>query len=87
MDNAPQLINALYEKPEVATAIAGLPPHLQFIEIGRIAARLEAAKAKPAVSNAPPPTPKVVTSDVSTDPDPSKMTRVQYAKWREQHGG
>lgn len=59
MENGPQIIHALYEKREVAEAIAKLPPSLQLVEIGGIAARLEVAKAKPVVSQAPPPPSKI----------------------------
>lgn len=71
MENGPQIIHALYEKREVAEAIAKLPPSLQLVEIGRIAARLEAAKAKPVVSQAPPPPPKVDAVDAPSTIDPA----------------
>jgi len=53
----PQVAYHLVENPEVARAILQLSPSAQLREIGRIEARLEAAKAKPApaVSQAPPP--------------------------------
>ena len=57
----PQIAYHLVENPEKAAAIMSLPFKEQLKEIGRIEARLEATKtpAKPAVSQAPTPVPKV----------------------------
>lgn len=58
----PQVAYYLGENVEKSAAIAQLPPIAQAREIGRIEARLEAAKAaKPAVSQAPRPPSKIET--------------------------
>jgi hypothetical protein len=82
-DLGPQVAYYLVENPEKAAAIMQLPLSAQLREIGRIEARLEAAKAppKPPVSQAPPPPPKV-EADASVDKDPSAMSDAEFAKWR-----
>ena len=64
-DIGPQVAYYLGENPDKAAAIAQLPPLIQAREIGRIEAKLEAAKAplKPAVSQAPPPVGKIDADD------------------------
>ncbi len=64
----PQIAYYLGENTDAARAIAQLPPLAQAREIGRIEAKLEAAKApqKPAVSQAPPPVGKVDADEGAT---------------------
>lgn len=81
----PQVMYYLAENVEASVAIANLPPLAQAREIGRIEAKLEAAKApppKPAVSQAPPPVKKVDGDEAQVEKDPSTMSDAEFAKWR-----
>jgi len=82
----PEVIYALAEDEEKLIAIAKLSPFLQAREIGRIEARLEAAKLtpppSPKASNAPPPVPKIDAVDPVVTKDPANMTDKEFAKWR-----
>jgi hypothetical protein len=81
----PQVAYYLAENEDKARAIAQMPPIIQAREIGRIEARLEAAKApppKPVVSKAPPPTPKLDATEPAIDKDPENMSDTEFAKWR-----
>ena len=82
-DIGPEVAYYLGENVEKSFEIARLPANLQAREIGRIEARLEAAKANPvsAVSKAPPPVAKV-EANASVDKDPSNMSDAEFAKWR-----
>lgn len=88
-DLGPQVAYYLVENREKALAIMALPFTAQLREIGRIEAKLEAAKAppKPAVSQAPPPVAKVDSSDAEVERPPEEMTQKQFNKWREKHSG
>jgi hypothetical protein len=79
----PEIAYYLAENVAKLAEIAQLPPKTMAREIGRIEARLEAAKATPApaVSKAPPPVAKVEASE-SVDKDPSNMSDAEFAKWR-----
>lgn len=85
----PQLAYHLAENTEKAAEIARLSPLAQAREIGRIEARLEAAKAPappPPVSQAPPPVAKVDVAETSlagistTSPDSDKMSDDAWVK-------
>lgn len=84
----PQVALFLVENRDKAEAILQLPLSAQLREIGRIEARLEAAKApaKPAVSQAPPPPPKVESTETSlagvstTDPKSDAMSDAAWVK-------
>lgn len=81
----PQVAYYLAENEDKARAIAQMPPIIQAREIGRIEARLEAAKApppKPVVSKAPPPAPKLDATEPAIDKDPENMSDAEFAKWR-----
>lgn len=80
----PAIAYYLAENAEKAASIARLSPLDQARELGRIEAKLEAAKAppKPLVSQAPPPVAKVDASDAEVEKDPSTMTDAQFARWR-----
>lgn len=80
----PQIAYYLGENVEKSVAISRLPPIEQAREVGRIEARLEAAKAppKPAVSQAPPPVNKVDQDNAVVEKDPSTMSDTEFAKWR-----
>jgi signal recognition particle GTPase len=84
-DLGPQVAYYLAENVEKAEAIAQLSPLAQAREIGRIEARLEAAKAPPppAVSKAPPPPPSIAASDSVVDKDPDQMSIEEWKKWRD----
>lgn len=71
---------------EEAHSIARLSQLDQARQIGRIEAKLEAAKAPvvppPVVSKAPPPTPKIEVVDPAVSKDPKDMTDKEFATWR-----
>lgn len=87
-DLGPAIAYHLAENAEKAQLIANLPPLAQAREIGRIEARIEAAKANPpaAVSKAPPPPVKVdeaesgTTLDLMADAD--KISDAEWARRR-----
>jgi hypothetical protein len=83
-DVGPQVAYYLGENEAQAAAIARMPPLAQAREIGRIEARIEAEKAKPrvAVSQAPPPPPKIDAGDAQAEKSPSEMSDSEFAKWR-----
>lgn len=83
-DLGPAVAMYLVENVEKAAAIMQLPIHAQLREIGRIEARLEAAKSapKPPVSQAPAPVQKVDASNAQVEKSPSDMTDAEFAKWR-----
>ncbi len=83
----PHIALHMVDNAEASRAIMRLPLNLQLIEVGRIAARLEAAKLpqKPAVSQAPPPPSKVdgdssTRTISSTDPDSDKLSDDEWVK-------
>lgn len=82
----PEVAFYLAENEDKAAAIAQLSPFLQARELGRIEAKLEAAKAPPPpppkVSEAPPPVPKIEATDPKVEKDPKDMTDTEFAKWR-----
>jgi hypothetical protein len=83
----PEVALYLAENEEKAAQIAQLSPFLQARELGRIEARLEAAKVTPPpapkLSEAPPPVPKIDATDPAIpNKDPSKMSDSEFAKWR-----
>jgi hypothetical protein len=87
-DQGPAVAYYLAENVEKSAAIAALSPLAQAREIGRIEAKLEAAKAppKPLVSQAPPPPSKLDTAGEatraisSTDPDSYKLSDDEWVK-------
>lgn len=67
-DFGPQVAYYLSENVDKAIAISQMEPRAQAREIGRIEARIEAEKAKPAppvVSKAPPPPPTIEAAEPS----------------------
>lgn len=85
----PEVALHLAENMERLAALVRLPPESQAREIGRIEARLEAAKAAPPpVSKAPPPAPKVEATESVIERSPDDMvntTPAQFAKWRKKY--
>jgi hypothetical protein len=87
-DLGPAIAYYLSENVESAAKIAGLPPLEQAREIGRIEAKLEAAKVppRPAVSQAPPPVAKVEAGEGSlsgistTDPQSDNLSDDAWVK-------
>ena len=85
-DLGPDVAYYLAENVEKSIEIARLPPFLQARELGRIEARIEAAKsAPPPVSKAPPPASRVdgasTTEAVSTtDPDSDNLSDEDWFK-------
>lgn len=68
-----------------AQRIAGLPPHRQAAELGKLEARLSAPPAPPpAPRNPPPPPPKTVSGLASglNEKNPEEMSIAEYRKWR-----
>jgi hypothetical protein len=79
----PEVALYLAENLEKLEAISQLPQKSQAREIGRIEARLEAAKAAPPpVSKAPAPAPTITATEATTEKDPSAMSDAEFAKWR-----
>lgn len=82
----PEIAYYLAENREKLAEIARLPPKAMAREIGRIEAKLEAAKAaKPPVSKAPPPPQKVDSVESgnavsTTDPDSDKLSDDEWVK-------
>jgi hypothetical protein len=84
----PQIALHMVENSEAAAAIMRLPLNLQLMEVGRISAKLEAAKLapKPVVSQAPAPVPKVdaaetaLTSISTTDAASDKLSDAAWVK-------
>ncbi len=82
----PEIAYYLAENVEKLAEIAKLPPKAQAREIGRIEARLEAAKTSPPpVSKAPPPLSKIDGKDPSssvstTDPASDKLSDDEWVK-------
>jgi hypothetical protein len=81
----PEILLYLAENADKSREIYRLPPHLQAREIGRIEARIEAAKAAPppVVSKAPPPVGRIeaegTASDVrTTDPSGDKLSDSEW---------
>lgn len=79
----PEVALYLAENVEKLAEIARLPQKAIAREIGRIEARLEAAKAKPVVSKAPPPPAKIPSADSSSalDPTDPESDNVSADKW------
>jgi hypothetical protein len=79
----PEVALYLAENLEKLEAISQLPQKSQAREIGRIEARLEAAKASPPVSKAPPPAPTIATADsAGMEKDPDEMSIEEWKRWR-----
>lgn len=84
----------LGKNPELAIPLNSLSERQLAIQLGRLEERVErdraankaaldAAKAAKAVSQAPPPTPKIDGSNAQVDKDPKDMTDNEFRKWRE----
>lgn len=84
-DLGPEIAYYLGENEEKAAEIARLSPTRQAVEIGRIEARLEAAKQAPPPppkqSEAPPPVPKIEAVDPVVSKDPKDMSDSEFSKW------
>lgn len=88
-DIGPELAYYLGKNPELAQTISQLPEKAAAREIGKIEAKLsfqkEAARpaaAKPAVSQAPPPPPKIEAVEPEVTRDPDQMPINEWLKWR-----
>lgn len=87
-DDGPALAYHLGKNPDIAEKIAQLPPIAAARELGKIEARLaqereRAKEARPAVSNAPPPPPKVegVEPAVNIRPDDPESDKLPMNDW------
>jgi phenylpyruvate tautomerase PptA (4-oxalocrotonate tautomerase family) len=86
-EEGPALAYWLGKNRSIVEKLSQLSPLMAARELGRIEERLvaerKAAKAaKPAVSAAPPPAPKIEAVDPQVTKDPSQMTDAEFAKWR-----
>lgn len=84
-EKGPAVLYHLAENRELALTMSRLPPLTQAVEIGRIVERLSKPVAAPAVSQAPPPPPKVDAPATAADKSPEDMigsTPAAFAKWR-----
>jgi hypothetical protein len=93
LESGPELIHYLGKNKQTAFELSDLPVHIAAVRLGRIdaqiatdkaakAAALEAAKAAKAVSQAPPPAPKLEGTNAKVEKDPSQMSDEEFAKWR-----
>lgn len=85
LEQGPAVAYYLGEHPNEARAISAMSERQAAVAIGRIEAKLEKPAApvqKPAVSKAPPPTPKIEAVEPAVSKDPSEMTDAEFAKWR-----
>lgn len=83
-EDGPDIQYQLGKHADEAKRIAALPVPLQLIEVGRIAARLEApvTETKPVVSQAPKPVKPLSANNGSVNKDPSNMSMDEYATYR-----
>jgi hypothetical protein len=87
-EKGPAVVYHLSEHREAAAALSRLPPLAQAVEIGRIVERLSKPVTTPAVSQAPPPPPKVDSQSAAVEKSPEDMidaTPAQFAKWRKKY--
>lgn len=86
-ENGPAILYHLAQNRDVAERIAGLSPVAAAREVGRIEAKLEkpasAPAAKPAISKAPPPPPRIesVESAVSIRLDGPDADKLSMSDW------
>lgn len=94
LEPGPELAYHMGKDHEYTKMLNQLPREVAAFELGRKAAELSAdkaakaaalekAKAEKAVSQAPPPTPKIEGSNAKVDKDPSQMSDAEFAKWRQ----
>jgi hypothetical protein len=91
-EDGPALAYHLGKNPEIAEKLATLPPVAAAREIGKIEARLayereKAKEAKPAISKAPPPPPKVDGAEAPTTvridgPEADTLSDEEWARRR-----
>lgn len=85
-ENGLDLAVYLGKNPDIAKDIFGLSPLKAGMKMSQLLADIGAAKAeaaKPEVSKAPPPVPKIATTaDQPLEKDPADMTDKEFAKWR-----
>jgi len=81
-EHGPALAYYLGKNPGIAAEISYLPPHRQYMEMGKLEVEIVSRKApERQLSNAPKPiTPLGSKSTVKTDP--AEMTDKQFAEWR-----
>jgi hypothetical protein len=97
-EDGPAVAYYLGKNPEAAAAIAQLPPSAAARELGKLEARLAferekartpATPARSAVSQAPPPPPKIEASEPDVapvsagDPDSDKLSVNEWMRRRE----
>ena len=93
LDEGPELLCDLGKDIERAGLLSQLPPHIAAFKLGEQlankraeakakAAALEAAQREKAVSNAPPPAPKIDGGNAQVEKDPADMTDKEFATWR-----
>lgn len=81
MENGPAVLYYLGKNKDIARSLYNLSPLNAAIELGKIEAKVSVKKG-PAVSNAPPPTPKIKATDASPQKKPEEMNDAEFAKWR-----
>lgn len=84
-ERGPAIALYLADHSDDARQIAALEVTDQAYEIGRIEAKLETVKAvpaKPAVSQAPPPAPKIEAAESKVEKHPTEMNQTEFNKWR-----
>jgi len=85
-DNGPELTYYFAKNPEVIEKINKMEPYEAVLAIGKISAKLESAPVTKTVTKkgAPAPINPVRPKGVAVNKDPSKMTKDEWYKWREQ---
>lgn len=93
LESGPEIAYYLGKNRDVALTLNDLPPAIAAVELGRIDAKLsrekadkqaalEAAKREKAVTQAPPPAPKLDGANAQVEKDPTQMSDAEFAKWR-----
>lgn len=79
--NADEILYQAGKDPSEARRIFSLSPYLQAVELGKIAARLEAPKTT-APRNLPPPPPQTVAGlSAGLSKQPEDMSMAEYMQW------
>lgn len=87
IDNGPAVLYYLSKHKEVAGRVAGMPPHLQALELSKVAGKVK-VPPKRAVTGAPPPPPRIKAGGSSvarispTSADSDKLSDDEWIKLR-----
>ena len=82
-DIGPRVAYYLADNPGIARSLADMAPVQAAREFGKIEAKLSTSACRKAVSQAPPPPPKIGAGEAEIDRDPDNMSTDEWLKWRE----